>query len=111
MTSIYRYNGAILTSGNAIAISQNCCCEETPQPPSVGCQDQCQNYLILVTGPPNPDLVPQIEGQGYTNVTVNEVDEVTYEIFGDCCGTLNNLGAVVGPGGGFQILSCICAEN
>jgi hypothetical protein len=114
MSPIYLYNGKILTENNAIAVSEDCCCDEpTDEPPDVGgCQDQCQNYLILVLGgEPYPGFIGEIEGQGYTNITINQVDEATYEVYGDCCGELINLGAVVGPGGGFQILSCICEEN
>lgn len=34
MTNVYRYNGLILKRGGEIAISENCCCDETPPTPT-----------------------------------------------------------------------------
>ena len=113
---LYTYNGDLLVVNNSLAASENCCCDDNDDGDSEGCQDQCQNYVIItIGGEPVPTIIPEIEGQGYTNVTVNRVDEFTYQILGNCCGNLIDLGVVVGRGeggeGGLGIFSCVCEQQ
>jgi hypothetical protein len=127
MSPIYLYNEAILTSGNAIATSENCCCND--EPPSVGCQDQCQDLDIVVTGTVSDqgacDTAPVIaflESIGYTNVVVSILEEpggggfvtYTYSYSGRCCGVQEGSTLLSGLCGfddpGFLVANCVCDE-